>query len=127
MKNLWREFVGFIMTGNVLILAVAFILGAATKAVVDSFVANIVQPTLGAIAGKPKFTNSFKIGKGVITWGQFLTDVINLVIIGAVLFAIVKGYDSYRARKAAAGAEPEEPTEEVILLRRIADAIAPTA
>jgi hypothetical protein len=52
-----------------------------------------VQPIVGAIAGKPKFTNSFKIGKGVITWGQFLTDVVNLVIIGAVLFAIVKGYE----------------------------------
>jgi large conductance mechanosensitive channel len=127
MKKVWKEFVGFIMTGNVLMLAVAFILGGATKAVVDSFVTNIVNPIIGAIAGKPKFTNSVTIGKGVITWGQFLTDVLNLVIIGAVLFAIVKSYDAYRARKVAAGEEPEEPTEEVILLRRIADAIAPTA
>lgn len=53
--------------------------------------------------------------------------MLNLVIIGAVLFGMVKGYDAYRARRAVAGEEPEEPTEEVILLRRIADAIAPTA
>jgi large conductance mechanosensitive channel len=86
-----------------------------------------VQPIVGAIAGKPKFTNSLTIGKGVITWGQFLTDVVNLLIIGGVLFGIVKGYDAYRARKVAAGEEPEEPTEEVILLRRIADAIAPAS
>ena len=127
MKKLWKEFVDFIMTGNVLMLAVAFILGAATKDVVDAFVKNIVQPIIGAIAGKPTFDNSFKIGKGVITWGVFLTALINLVIIGAVLFAIVKAYDAYRARKRAAGEEaPEEQSEEVILLRRIADAIAPT-
>src|SRR5579862_4375464 len=125
MKKVWKEFVAFIMTGNVLMLAVAFILGGATKAVVDSFVANIVNPIIGAIVGKPKFTNSVTIGKGVITWGQFLTDVLNLVIIGAVLFAMVKSYDAYRARKVAAGEEPEEPTEEVLLLRRIADAVAP--
>jgi large conductance mechanosensitive channel len=125
MKKVGKEFVAFIMTGNVLMLAVAFILGVATKAVVDSFVANIVQPLIGAIVGKPKFTNSFKVGKGVITWGQFLTDVVNLVIVGAVLFLIVKAYDTYRARRAAAGEDTEEPTEEVLLLRRIADAIAP--
>jgi large conductance mechanosensitive channel len=126
MNKLWKEFLGFIMTGNVLMLAVAFILGAATKAVVDSFVKNIVQPLIGAIAGKPNFTNSFTLGKGVITWGQFLTDFVNLLIVGAVLFAIVKAYDAYRARRVAAGEEPEAPTEEVLLLRRIADAIAPT-
>jgi len=126
MKKVWKDFLAFIMTGNVLMLAVAFILGGATKAVIDSFVANIVQPIIGAIVGKRKFTNSFTIGKGVITWGQFLTDVINLLIIGAVLFLMVKGYDAYHARKVAAGEEPpEEPSEEVILLRRIADAIAP--
>jgi large conductance mechanosensitive channel len=88
-------------------------------------VTNIVQPIIGAIVGKPQFTNSFKIGKGVITYGQFLTDVVNLLIIGAVLFFIVKGYDAYRARKAAKGEDVDEPTEEVLLLRRIADAIAP--
>ena len=125
MRKLWKDFLAFVMTGNVLMLAVAFIMGGATKAVVDSFVSNIVQPVIGAIAGKPKFTNSVRIGKGVISWGQFVTDVVNLLIIGIALFAIVKGYEAYRARKVAAGEDPEEPTEEVVLLRRIADAVAP--
>ncbi len=123
MKKLWQEFLAFIMTGNVLMLAVAFILGVATKAVVDSFVANVVQPIIGAIVGKPQFTNTFKIGKGVIAYGQFLTDVLNLVIIGVVLFGIVKAYDSYRERRKASGEEPAAPTEEIVLLRRIADAL----
>jgi large conductance mechanosensitive channel len=126
MKKVWKEFLEFIMTGNVLMLAVAFILGTATKDVVDSFVKNIIQPIIGAIVGRPTFDNSFKLGDGRITWGIFVTAVINLVIIGAVLFAIVKAYDAYRARRIAAGEEePAEPSEEVILLRRIAEAIAP--
>jgi large conductance mechanosensitive channel len=122
-KKVWQEFLAFIMTGNVLMLAVAFILGGATKAVVDSFVANIVQPIIGAIVGKPTFDNTFKIGDGVISYGAFITAVINLVIIGAVLFLIVKAYDTYRERRKASGDEPESPTEEIVLLRRIADAL----
>jgi len=119
-KNLWKEFVAFIMTGNVLMLAVAFVLGGLTKSVIDAFVADIVNPIIGAIVGKPQFTNTFKIGSGVVQYGAFITILINLVITGAALFLIVKGYDAYRARKEAAGEEPEEPTEEVVLLRRIA-------
>jgi len=127
MQKVWKDFIAFVMTGNVLMLAVAFILGVATKAVVDSFVGNIVQQLVGAIVGKPTFTNSFKIGKGVIAYGQFLTDVVNLAITGAVLFGIVKLYEAYQARKTAAGEDVDEPTEEVLLLRRIADAVAPPA
>ena len=123
MKNLWKEFVAFIMSGNVLMLAVAFVMGGLTKAVIDAFVDDIVNPIIGAILGKPDFTNTLKIGHGVIQWGAFITVLINLVITGAVLFLIVKGYDTYRAHKKAAGEEPEEPTEDTLLLREIRDAL----
>ncbi len=122
MQKLWRDFLKFIMTGNLITLAVAFILGVAVKAVVDSFVHNIVDGIIGAVVSKPQFTNTFRIGKGVIGYGQFLTDVLNLLIIGAVLFGIVKVYEAYQARKKANGEEDEaEPTEEAILLREIRD------
>ena len=120
MKKYWKEFVAFVMTGNVLMLAVAFILASATKQVIQDFVDYIVSPVIGAIVGKPQFTNTLKIGKGVVQYGAFITTLVNLAMVGAVLFLIVKGYDAYRARKTAAGEEPEEPTEEVVLLRRIA-------
>jgi len=119
-KKYWKEFVAFVMTGNVLMLAVAFILASATKQVIQDFVDYIVSPVIGAIVGKPQFTNTLKIGKGVVQYGAFITTLVNLAMVGAVLFLIVKGYDAYRARKTAAGEEPEEPTEEVVLLRRIA-------
>jgi large conductance mechanosensitive channel len=123
MKNLWKEFVAFIMSGNVLMLAVAFVMGLLTKQVIDAFVNDIVNPIIGAIVGKPQFTNTLTIGKGVIEWGAFLTVLINLVITGAALFLVVKGYDLYRSRKRAAGEEVEEPTEDTLLLREIRDAL----
>jgi large conductance mechanosensitive channel len=123
MKNLWKEFIGFIMSGNILMLAVAFVLGLLTKQVIDSFVNDIVNPIIGAIVGKPEFTNTLKIGDGVVRWGAFVTILINLAITGAVLFLIVKGYDTYRSRKKAAGEEVEEPTEDTLLLREIRDAL----
>ena len=124
-KKYWKEFVAFIMTGNVLMLAVAFVMGGLTKKVIDDFVAFIVNPIIGAIVGKPEFSNTLKIGKGVIQYGSFINTVINLVITGLVLFLIVKVYDSYQNRKRAAGEEVagEEPDEQVMLLREIRDAL----
>jgi large conductance mechanosensitive channel len=120
-KKLWHEFVNFITTGNVIMLAVAFILGLSIKAVVTSFTNDIMQPIIGAIAGKPTFTNTFKIGKGVVAYGSFITAVIDLLITGVVLFGMVKAYDAYRARRKAKGEEEESPSEDVELLREIRD------
>lgn len=123
MKKYAKEFVSFIMTGNVLMLAVAFVMGGLTKKVIDDFVGYIINPIIGAIVGKPEFSNTLKIGKGIIQYGSFINTLINLVITGLVLFLIVKTYDAYRSRRTAAGEEPEEPSEEVVLLRRIAGAL----
>jgi large conductance mechanosensitive channel len=124
-QKLWKEFVAFIMTGNVLMLAVAFVMGGLTKKVIDDFVAFIINPIIGAIVGKPEFSNTLKIGRGVIQYGPFISTVINLVITGLVLFLIVKMYDTYQNRKRSAGEEGAgtEPDEQVMLLREIRDAL----
>jgi len=124
-QKLWKEFVAFIMTGNVLMLAVAFVMGGLTKKVIDDFVSFIINPIIGAIVGKPEFSNTLKIGKGLIQYGAFVNTVINLVITGLVLFLIVKTYDTYQNRKRAAGEEGAgvEPDEQVMLLREIRDAL----
>ena len=74
MKKLWKEFVAFIMTGNVLMLAVAFVMGGLTKKVIDDFVAYIINPLIGAIVGKPDFSNTLKLGKGLIQYGAFIGE-----------------------------------------------------
>jgi len=114
------------MTGNVLMLAIAFILGGATKAVVDGFVTFIVNPLIGAIIGKPKFDTVLKLGDGKIEIGSFINTVINLVIVGAVLFAMSKAYTTYQAKKTKAAEDAGEETadEQIVLLREIRDSLA---
>ncbi len=118
-KKMWQDFVKFIMTGNLIMLAVAFILGGATKAVIDSFVADIVNPIIGVIVGKPQFNNTIEIGNGVLQIGFFITAVINLVILGFELFLLVKAYDKFQQNK-----EEEAPSAEVQLLTEIRDSLA---
>ena len=124
MKKMWNEFVAFIFSGNLILIAVAFVLGILTKQVIDSFVADIVNPFIGIFVGKPEFTNTLTIGDGVIRYGAFITVLINLLITGLVLFFIVKAYDTYRARKQASGEEDEPASEDIALLREIRDLLA---
>ena len=124
MKKMYSEFVAFIFSGNLILIAVAFVLGILVKQVIDSFVNDIVNPIIGVIVGKPEFTNTLEIGDGVIKYGSFITVLINLVITGLVLFFIVKAYEAYRARKKAAGEEDEAATEDIELLREIRDLLS---
>ncbi len=121
MKKLFDEFKAFIMTGNVLMLAVAFILGGATKSVIDGFVTFIINPIIGAIVGKPSFDSlTIKVGDAKILYGSFITALVNLVIIGAVVFAMVKAFDKFQQK---ADETPEAPAEDIVLLREIRDSL----
>jgi large conductance mechanosensitive channel len=86
-----KEFREFALKGNLLELAVAFVLGLAFAAVVTSFVDDIIMQLVAAIIGKPDFSNlTFSIGDGVIRYGSFLTALVTFLIIAWVLFLIVK-------------------------------------
>ena len=86
-----KEFREFALKGNLLELAVAFVLGLAFAAVVTSFVDDIIMQLVAAIHGKPDFSNlTFSIGDGVIRYGSFLTALVTFLIIAWVLFLIVK-------------------------------------
>ena len=86
-----KEFREFALKGNLLELAVAFVLGLAFAAVVTSFVDDIIMQLIAAIVGKPDFSNlTFSIGDGVIRYGSFLTALVTFLIIAWVLFLIVK-------------------------------------
>lgn len=123
MKNFLKEFKDFIATGNVIELAVAFILGLAIKAVIDAFIQGVANPVIGAIVGKPNLDNflTFTVRKGTtnqstISFGVVLTQLISLIIVGLVLFMIVKAYDKMRKPvKAAPG------PNEIDLLTQIRD------
>lgn len=85
-----REFREFILRGNLVDLAVAFVLGAAFSALVTSFVKNLITPLIALIGGKPDFSGlAFSIGGTNFTYGAFLTSLISFLIIAAVVFFFV--------------------------------------
>jgi large conductance mechanosensitive channel len=125
-----KEFRAFLLRGNLLELAVAFVIGAAFVTVIKALVEDLINPILAAIGGTPSLDDkSFHIGKGVFLYGSFISAVITFVITAAaVFFFIVKPAQIVLARMRANNEEPpSEPSEEVVLLTQIRDALAARA
>jgi large conductance mechanosensitive channel len=99
-----REFKEFLMKGNIVELAVAFVMGVAFAAVVNSFVNDLIMPIIAMIFGKPSFDDlTFTINDAVFRYGSFLTAVITFVAIAAaVFFFVVKPMDAIKARMSPA-------------------------
>jgi large conductance mechanosensitive channel len=97
----------FLFRGNIVELAVAFVMGVAFAAVINSLVDNLVMPIVAMIIGKPDFSAlTFTINDAVFRYGAFLTDVISFIAIGmAVFFFVVKPVQMMAARR-------ESPIEE---------------
>jgi large conductance mechanosensitive channel len=126
MGNLLKEFRAFLLRGNLLELAVAFVIGAAFVTVVKALVDDLVNPLLAAIGGAPNFDDkTFHIGKGVFLWGSFVTALITFVVTAAaVFFFIVKPAQIVLARMRESGEEvATEPAEDIVLLTQIRDAL----
>lgn len=128
-----KEFRDFIMTGNVIDLAVAVILGAALNGVIGSFVADIAMPFVGHFTGGADFS-TLKIvlseavldasgavitPENAVNYGMWINTIINLVMVGLVLFAIVKAYNKTKKPVEEAPAGPSE----IDLLTEIRDAL----
>jgi large conductance mechanosensitive channel len=118
-KSLLKEFKDFIWSGDLILIAVGLILALKVKDVIDAFMSGIVSPLIGSIIQAPNLDQkSFTIGDGRYLYGSVITAIINLILVGLVLFGIVKAYKAYQARKAAAG---EAGPSEVELLTQIRD------
>lgn len=114
-----KEFKEFIVNGDLVTIAVGLILALALNDVIGSLVDNVIMPIVGAIFGKPDFTDlTFSLGDGVVRYGAFLTELVAFIILGFVLFLMVKGYNRMRGYKEEAGGPSE-----VELLTQIRDKI----
>lgn len=119
MKNLLKEFKDFINRGNLVELAIAFVLATAFAPVVLSIVDNIFMPIIAAIVGQPDFGElGFDIGDARINYGTPLTLIINFIIIAFVCFLFVKAYNKMKPP-----VEEETGPSEVELLTEIRDAL----
>ncbi|WKZ95921.1 large-conductance mechanosensitive channel protein MscL [Lacticaseibacillus paracasei] len=108
-----KEFQKFIMRGNVLDLAVGVIIGSAFTGLVTSLTKNLINPILSMFAGKADLSGLyFTILGAKFTYGNFINDVLNFLIISFVVFLLVKGINRILPSKPA---KPAGPTQEELL------------
>ncbi len=131
-----KEFKEFIMTGNVIELSVAVILAGAVGGVVKGFTEYIMMPVVGQFTGGMDFSG-FKLvlspavydengvlltAENAILYGTWINTIINLLIVGFILFVVIKSYRKLEQKKEAAPPPPSGPTE-IELLQEIRDAL----
>ena len=135
--GLLQEFKKFVMRGNVIDLAVGVIIGAAFGKIVSSLVDDIIMPPLGKLLGNMDFTNLYiplsdKVTTGlalaeakklgpVLAWGNFVTIIINFIIIAFCIFLAVKAINQMQRKEEAKPAAPPPPSNEEKLLAEIRD------
>ncbi|HEX5616718.1 MAG TPA: large conductance mechanosensitive channel protein MscL [Acidimicrobiia bacterium] len=125
MRDLLTEFRKFVMKGNLVEIAVAFILALYFKDVVDTFTNGIVLAFVAAVFGEPNFASiTIGLGDAEILIGAFLNAIINFLLVAAVLFFIVKVYTAMKDRLMRSGEETEALTREGELLTEIRDLLA---
>lgn len=124
-----KEFKEFITGGNVIEFAVAVIMAGAIGGVVKGFVSNIVMPVVGYFTGGTDFaqrkiilTEAVVDAAGKVTtpenaimWGSWLNTIVNLLIVGLVMFIIVKAYNKTKKKEEPAPEAPAGPTQEELL------------
>ena len=141
--GMFKEFRDFAVRGNVIDLAVGVIIGAAFNKIVESVVRDLINPIVGALIGKPDFTNMFwvikmpdgymgpqtyealnKAGATVFGYGAFLTALINFALLAFAIFWLIKFINKAKGNIDLNPAAPPPATpEDVLLLREIRDAL----
>ena len=130
-----KEFKDFIMTGNVVDFAVGVIMAGAIGGVVKGFVDLMIMPIVGHFMGGVDFRDlkfvldaAIVDAEGVITkaenaigWGAWINTIINLLIVGFVMFLIVKAYN--KTKKPVEAPAPAGPPADIVLLTEIRDAL----
>ena len=131
-----EEFKKFALRGNVVDLAIGVIIGAAFSGIVNSLVGDVIMPLIGAITGGIDFSNYYiplsskvtattlaeaKKEGAVLAWGNFVSIVINFVLVALVLFLIVNVIQKLRNQEEQ---KPAAPPRQEVLLTEIRDLLA---
>ncbi len=123
MKKFFNEFKQFIARGNVMDMAVGVIIGGAFSAIINSLIEDILNPILGIFAGSNEALAAFAVnipGGGALMLGNFISAVLNFLVMALVVFCLVKALNSLHRKKEEAPAAPA-PSEEEKLLAEIRD------
>jgi len=139
---MFAEFRAFMARGNVLDLAVAVVIGAAFATIVASLTDDLIMPVVGALFGGLDFSSYFVLlgpvpagyagppndyaalkeaGAAVLGYGQFVTVLVNFLILAFIIFLIVRSANNVAARREEAPTDPADDPADVALLREIRD------
>lgn len=130
-----KEFKAFAMRGNLIDMAVAFVMGVAFAAITNSFINGVVMPLVGQIfqvgdLAQAKFVlvdavlgedGSVVTPESAVMYGEFIGAVINFIIVAFVMFMVVKAVNTMKKKEEEAPAAPPAPTKEEVLLGEIRD------
>jgi large conductance mechanosensitive channel len=130
-----KEFKEFAMKGNLVDMAIAFVMGAAFAKVVSGFIDGMVMPVVGKLVAGVDFASLKYIlseaqidasGKVIaaeasIKYGEFITIMIDFILVAVVMFMVIKAINKMKKKQAEIPATPPEPTEDQVLLREIRD------
>lgn len=129
-----KEFKDFAMKGNLIDMAVGFVMGTAFAAVSNTFINGMVMPLVSLISGKDFHTWKFKLKAAemaadgsvakpeiAILYGDFISVLINFIIIAFVMFMVIKAINSMKKKEEAAPAAPPAPSAQEVLLGEIRD------
>jgi len=127
----FKDFKAFLMKGDIVALATAVIIGGAFNKIVGSLVKDVIMPVIGVLMGGKNVNNLFfsldggeydtveaavEAGGAIMTYGNFLQAVIDFIIIGFVIFWLLKGYEKTKKKEEAKPAAPKGPTQEELLI-----------
>ncbi len=129
-----KEFKDFAMKGNLIDMAVGFVMGTAFAAVSNTFISGMVMPLVSLISGKDFHTWKFTLKEEqlaadgtvakpeiAILYGDFISVLINFIIIAFVMFMVIKAINSMKKKEETAPAAPPAPSTQEVLLREIRD------
>ncbi len=139
--SMMGEFKDFVAKGNVMDLAVGVIIGAAFGKIVDSLVGDIIMPIVGKIFGGLDFSSMFvplaeipagnagtfaalkEAGVPMLAYGNFITVLINFLILAFIIFQMVRAVNSMKKAEEEKPAEPAPTPDDILLLREIRDSL----
>lgn len=129
--GMMKEFKDFAMKGNVIDMAVGIVIGGAFGKIIGSLVTDVIMPPIGILLGGVDFSNLSIVLKGAteaaeavtLNYGLFINTVVEFTIIAFAIFMVIKGINSAKKKEEEKPADPPKPSEEVMLLKDIRDAL----
>ena len=138
MRAVFKEFKEFALRGNVVDMAVGIVIGAAFSTIVKSLVSDVIMPPIGVVTGGVDFSQLYiplssasyatlaqakEAGEPVMNYGLFINNVISFIIVAFVLFIVIKAMNKLRLKQEEEPATEPAPSQEVVLLQEIRDAL----